>query len=233
MTNALSIVSTRVLSSPKVAQLEMKGWSFVQHDFISKVIQLPDTITPNTLKKNIVITSITGAKAFAQFLDQLDLEREDFKVFCISRGTKEYATALGLAIQGSAPNASGLADVILGHSEVKSVTHICSNLRRDELSEKLRSRSVEVHDIVVYQTVHTPVKLNAVYDAVLFFSPSAIDSFLSQNDLRQVPCFCIGATTAAHAKNKGYRTAIIAEAPSEDFLLEKVITYYTKDKAHA
>jgi uroporphyrinogen-III synthase len=52
------------------------------------------------------------------------------------------------------------------------------------------------------------------------------------NPLQQVPCFCIGKTTADYARQKGYQTTFIAEAPSEDFLFQSIIKYYSKSPAH-
>ncbi|MFZ5971489.1 MAG: uroporphyrinogen-III synthase [Bacteroidota bacterium] len=233
MTGSRTIVSTRKLASPTVEILQSNGCTLVQHDFISKVIHLPDHLTAASLQKNVVITSITGAKAFAGLLDKLQLDKSAFSVFCISRGTKEYATAVGFTIVGSAPHASALADVVLENKEVQSVTHICSNLKRGELSEKLSNSGVGVHDLVAYRTDWTPVKITPAYDGLIFFSPSAVDSFLSQNALHQVPCFCIGATTSDHAQKKGYKETIAAAAPSEEFLLKKLIAYYSKDTTHA
>jgi uroporphyrinogen-III synthase len=232
MSGGPHIVSTRQLTSGKLIDLQAKGWKFTLHDFISKVIQVPDDLTADQINKHVVLTSITGVKSFLQIAGQLHLTIADYLIYCISRGTKEYAAASGLTIKATALNASALADEILKDNEVKAVTHVSSNLRREELSDKLMKAGVQVHDVTAYRTEFTPIAIEASYDALVFFSPSAVDSFLTMNPLQQVPCFCIGKTTADYARQQGYRTTFMAEAPSEDFLLQSIINYYTKSPAH-
>ncbi len=232
MSNAPHIVSTRKLTSAKVDELQASGWKFTDHDFISKVIHVPTDLNAQDIHKHVVLTSITGVKAFLQITKQLRLDSADYIVYCISRGTKEYAIASGLNIKSTAPQASALADEILHDVEVKEVTHISSNLRRNELSEKLNNAGVAVQDVIAYRTEFTLVVIGLPYEGIIFFSPSAVDSFLTLNPMQQVPCFCIGQTTADHAKQKGYEHIHIPEAPSEDILLKTIVAYYSKTSAH-
>jgi len=226
------IVSTRKLTSGKLEELRAKGWKFSSHDFISKVIHVPTGLTAESINKHVVLTSITGVKSFLQIAERLQLSIADYIIYCISRGTKEYAAASGLNIKSTALNASLLADEILKDVEVKAVTHVSSNLRRDELSDKLNKAGVVVHDITAYRTEFTPIVVSKTYDAIVFFSPSALDSFLTQNQLQRVPCFCIGKTTADYASQKGYQQVYMADAPSEDILLQSIINYYSNTPAH-
>lgn len=226
------IISTRKLTSDKIEELQAKGWRFTQHDFISKIIQVPDDLTAASIHNHIVLTSITGVKSFLQIAAQLNLNLADYMIYCISRGTKEYAAATGLNIKETALNASALADEILKDMDVKAVTHVSSNLRRDELSDKLTKSGVAVQDVTAYQTGFTPVVIATTYDAIVFFSPSAIDSFLSINKFHNVPCFCIGNTTRDYAKQNGYQQVYVAEAPSENFLLQTIINFYSNTPAH-
>ena len=113
------------------------------------------------------------------------------------------------------------------------MTHVCSDRRRNELSEKLIEGGVHVHNLIAYRTEFTPVAIDQLYDGILFFSPSAVDSFLSVNTLQTVPCFCIGLTTGNHAKQKGYPFVYSPEAPTEDALLKLLTNYFHKTPAHA
>lgn len=226
MSSAPHIVSTRKLTSAKMHELQMAGWEFTDHDFISKLIHVPTELNAQSIHKHVVLTSITGVKAFLQIVKQLHLNSEDYIVYCISRGTREYAAASKLNIKSTAPTASALADEILRDVEVKTVTHVSSNLRREELSEKLKNAGVAVHNVIAYRTEFTPLVLGSSYDGIIFFSPSAVDSFLSLNPLQQVPCFCIGQTTADYAKQSGYKKTYIPVAPSEDILIQTIIEYY-------
>lgn len=220
------IVSTRRLTSGKVDELKKSGWKFTDHDFISKLIHIPADLQAQAICKYVVLTSITGVRAFLEITRQLQLDTDHYQVYCISRGTREYASASGLDIKSSAPNAFALANEILKDVEVKEVTHVSSNLRRDELSDKLNRAGVTVHDVIAYHTEFTPISIDHSYDAIIFFSPSAVDSFLSLNPLLQVPCFCLGKTTGDYAKQEGYHHTHIPEAPSEDILLKTIINYF-------
>ncbi len=228
----LHIVSTRKLTSDKVTELKAKGWKFTSHDFIGKVIDIPSGLNHQSICKHVVLTSITGAKAFLQITNQLGLDKSNYTVYCISRGTKEYVQTSGLSIKSTAPDASTLADEILRDVDVKEVVHIGGNLKRNELSEKLNSAGVAVHNVIAYRTEFTPVTIGISYQAIIFFSPSAVDSFLSHNPVLQVPCFCIGKTTADHAAQNGYQHTYIPDAPSEEILLNTIVAHYSKSQAH-
>lgn len=226
MSSAPHIVSTRRLTSVKVDELKARGWMFTDHDFISKLIHIPADLQAQAIRKHVVLTSITGVKAFLEITRQLQLDTDHYQVYCISRGTREYASASGLDIKSSAPNATALADEILKDVEVKEVTHVSSNLRRDELSDKLNKAGVTVHEVIAYRTEFTPIFIDHSYDAIIFFSPSAVDSFHSLNPLRHVTCFCLGKTTADYAKKEGYQHTYIPNAPSEDILLKTIMNYF-------
>ncbi len=233
MSIQLHIISTRSLHLNALEQLQHLGWKITLHDFISKKIELPVHVTLEVLTKNIVLTSQTGVEAFIELLKKLQVPLSDYHVHCIAQATKQAAVQAGLLVKTSAPNALLLADEILKYQEISSVTHICGNRRRDELSEKLNSGGVEVKDVVVYHTALTPISIDQAYDGLLFFSPSAIDSFLSANELKQVPCFCIGQTTENHAKQKGFIQTYIPEAPSEVAFVNLVIEHFTTTSVHA
>jgi uroporphyrinogen-III synthase len=232
MNKAPHIVSTRILTSTRMDVLKAKGWKFTSHDFISKVINIPTDLNTQAICRHVVLTSITGVKAFLQIVKELQLSSSSYTVYCISRGTNEYALASGLNIKSTAPHASALAEEIIKDTDVKEITHISSNLRRDELSEKLKRAGIAVQDVVSYSTEFTPVSIDPAYDAIVFFSPSAVDSFLSLNPLQPVACFCIGQTTADYARGKGYSHTFIPDAPSEDILLQTIVNHYSKAASH-
>jgi uroporphyrinogen-III synthase len=233
MIESLHILSTRSLQANAVEQLQHRAWRITLHDFVSKRIELPAHITAEVLNKNIVLTSQVGVEAFLTLIKKLQLSPADYQVHCISQATKNIAVQAGLFVKTSAPNALLLAEEILQHKDIRSVTHICSNRRRDEFSEKLYSDGVEVQDIVAYRTDLTPISIEQTYDALLFFSPSAVNSFLNANALKQVPCFCIGQTTESYAKQKGFIKTYIPEAPSEDALVNLLIEHFTTTSVHA
>jgi uroporphyrinogen-III synthase len=69
--------------------------------------------------------------------------------------------------------------------------------------------------------------LNKQYQALLFFSPSAIESFLRENVPAEEVVFCIGSTTAEYAK-KHFKEVIEAKVPSVESVLSSLNEYYSK-----
>jgi len=228
MTKPVNILSTRILDAESISRLEAKGFSIIQYDFIGKEIKIPSNLEISNLDKDIVFTSKMGVKAFKLMHKIHPFDLKGFRFHSLDRGTKEKALENGFKISITGKNASELGDRIIANGDIRSVTHICGNIRRKELSEKLKSAGINLQEAVVYSTELTPTSINDPYDAIVFFSPSAVDSFLSKNKLSPVTIFCIGETTAAFARQKGYEEIQLSENPSENSVIESVLEYYSK-----
>lgn len=229
MSNPLSILSTRNLTPESISALESTGIDLIQHNFIEKRIDIPKDLERGSIHKNIIFTSKMGVLAFKEMSSKMEIDPNSFIFHSLSHGTLKLANELGLQIKNSAGDAASLADKICEDKEIRSVTHICGNLRRNELREKLNNSGIEVQEIIAYSTISTPVIIDQNYDAIFFFSPSAVDSFLSLNGLRSVPCFCIGKTTSKYAAGKGYQEIFAPESPSEEALIECIFDHYLKN----
>jgi uroporphyrinogen-III synthase len=233
------VLSTRRLDPSLVDQAKKSGVELTQQDFISitPIIsnELAQEIKP-WIEKNdttyAIFTSINGVEAVKYYLEQWgDTNTPDWKVFCISGKTREAVTVTlpGAPIMATAEYGATLAQYILQHSEVKEVLFFCGNKRREELPSLLREAGITVHEIVVYQTEETPVVIQEDVDGVLFFSPSAVNSFFSTNELKKdTVCFAIGTTTtdalAQHTTNK----IITAATTSQASMLEAVQHYFQR-----
>jgi uroporphyrinogen-III synthase len=226
------IVSTKRLATELVEQLDRAGILTEQHDFIQTIIQVPDKIDSNQIQKFVVLTSKSAVNAWLAIAEHFCIKILDHPVFCIDQATKKEVIARNLTVQGEAKDSSSLADVITQDSSIQSMTYVCSGIRRDELSSKLRAKGVEVNEIIGYHTHPTPIKIIEPFQGVLFFSPSGVDSFLSLNEISSV-CFCIGDATAAHATSKGFKNVQVAELSTPESVIKKVIHYYSKNPVHA
>lgn len=84
-------------------------------------------------------------------------------------------------------------------------------------------RPLEV--VETYTTIEQP-KAIGNYDAVLFYSPSGVESYLQNNSLAQVTSFALGETTAQslqlHTDN-----IITASQPTIEHLIAAVRKYTT------
>ena len=65
----------------------------------------------------------------------------------------------------------------------------------DTLPEQLKTHGIPCHECLTYTTELTPQKLHKPYDGLLFFSPSAVKSFLKENHFAEEKIICIGSTT--------------------------------------
>ena len=69
------------------------------------------------------------------------------------------------------------------------------------------------------------------YDAVLFFSPSAVRSFFSANTVPDnVICFAVGGTTARTVREYGSYTVVTSASPSQEKMMEIVFDYFRNDQ---
>ena len=86
----------------------------------------------------------------------------------------------------------------------------------------LSENDIDVNEIEVYQTnmVHHNIEKN--YDGILFFSPSAVQSFFSTNKLNnKTILFAIGNTTASTIKKLSNNEVIVADEAGKSNLVEK------------
>lgn len=233
MNSAPHMMITRNKRLTREDDLEALGWKFTHHDFIRKTIEIPARLSSSHIQENITITSQTGVQAFVEILHRFKLNKANHIVFCIGNATKDLALHAGLVVHGSAPDARSLADEILKHPSVKSITHVAGSLRRGELYQTLEQSGVVVSEIVAYRTELTPTRLDVKVDGIVFYSPSAVESFLQENPLPKSACFCIGQTTADHAKRMGCEWVYSANAPTDEALLTLITGHFSKTIPHA
>lgn len=175
----------------------------------------------------VVFTSMNAVDAVTVFLDG---HKPAWNIYTLGTTTKNLVSAYfgEDKIMGTAADATALADIIVAEGLAEEVTFFCGDRRRDELPGILRKNDIEVNEIVVYQTIATPHKINKAYQGILFFSPSAVDSFFSINKVAaDTLIFAIGSTTAANIKKYTGNKIIVADEPGKENLVDKMITYFT------
>lgn len=128
-------------------------------------------------------------------------------------------------IFGEAINATQLAQRIIDNEETE-VIFFCGNQRRDELPNMLQQQAINVTEVLVYETIETPVEINEQYQGILFFSPSAVKSFFSKNNLSEsTDLFAIGTTTAATCKQFANNKVFIASKPNKELLAQQAMNH--------
>lgn len=235
----VTVTSTKKLKPALITAAGAKGFDIVDHDFI----QINPIWTEETQEafrqllssgtRHVAFTSSHAIESLQPYLSAATNEYKSWKIFCLTGRTKESVIALlhgNENIVAEADNAQTLARMILEQGTTNLI-FFCGNLRRDELPETLRAAGVQVHEMVVYETVLLPV-VTAPADAVLFFSPSAVESFFSVNQLKpETVCFAIGATTATAVKEKTGNRVVVSDVPSQEAVIACLYTYF-KNKKH-
>jgi uroporphyrinogen-III synthase len=183
-------------------------------------------------KQFVVFTSRNAVLSLKKYVHEyINPFEVNWKIFSLSSKTREVLDqdleTFG-TIVAVAEDSKALAQKII-ETDTKEVIFFCGNKRRDELPEILRKASIKVHEVVVYETVETPILADDDYDAVLFFSPSAVQSFFSVNQLNNhTVCFAIGQTTADSIAAACNNKVFVGRSPRQELLLQEVINYFKR-----
>jgi uroporphyrinogen-III synthase len=183
-------------------------------------------------KRNVAFTSANAVKIVDELLHPHDTALvTEWKIFCLSGRTRQMvmnAHLLKHDIIAESANARSLAEEIVA-SEVKEIVFFCGNRRRDELPDLLKRHGVAVHEVIVYETIERPVVVSGEFDVVIFFSPSAVESFFSCNRLPALTvCVAIGETTAKSIAEYTTNKVITSAVQDAEAVLNTAIEYLNK-----
>lgn len=246
------ILSTRHLTDSSVAVAGESGIHIDVQDFIQiKPLTVPALkgTTPgwnNTTISDIfqaphitVFTSANAVKVLEQHYFSVNgfrnnglltvFHRNDANICCISGKTLEKAKEVfpDCKILASSPYGSELAEAIISLGNITEVNFFCGNQRRDELPGGLKKAGITVNEYVIYENLPSPTVTAEDYDGVLFFSPSAVKSYLSANRLPlKTVCFAIGRTTATELREYTDNKIIMSTNISEDAMVQTAIFYF-------
>lgn len=176
------------------------GFTIIEREFISIEYQVNDSIAAQlaSLGEYLVLTSRHAVNGIIRNMESQPFTLDGRKIFCLENETLRAASLLGdNRVIATAPNARALAERIKEEG-VKEISFIAGNRRRDELPGILAAAGVKVDEVQVYETKLAGTRVTDSYECVLFFSPSAAESFFGSNQLPAgIPCCCIGSSTAA------------------------------------
>lgn len=212
-----SVLSTKKLSNTQRELLIERGIKIFEYDAI-EVANLDFEVPENM--ENAIFTSQNAVKSF--FLDKDRITTKDYKCFCVGIKTKQLLEENGQNVVKSANNASELAKYIVENHKNEQFFFFCGNLRRDEIPSVLKSAKIPVFEVNTYETVSKSFKFDEKWDKILFFSPSGVVSFTSENNMENSLAICIGETTASEAK-KHTTNIIISKETTVESVLNEVI----------
>ena len=220
MRNSIQILATKILSANQKQELVKAHFKVIEADFIKTETE---NFELTELNDNLIFTSQNAVRSFLKNPKQEELKSKN--VFCVGLKTKIVLSEAGFNVVAYTGYASDLAEIITLIYANESYTFFSGNLRKDTLPKALAEAGIKFNEIQVYKTSLTPHKIKETVDAILFFSPSGVESYLKENKIKKETCFCIGETTA-QALEKITKNIVIAAQPSIEDVIEDVIEEY-------
>lgn len=194
MTN---ILSTKKLSKDQIQLFENSGLSIVDENFI-----VTSSVPFKLLQKNelLIFTSQNAVNSVVNSNFYSELIKNN--CLCVGIKTKKLLEKKGFNVLEFTDYATELAEIIEEKYAKKSFTFFSGNLRQETLPNLFKKNKMVYNEVVVYETTLKPKKITEKIDGIMFFSPSAIESYLIENEIKNEMCFCIGTTTAKALENK-------------------------------
>lgn len=220
MSKQIQILSTKTLSKVQKQELVNANFNVVEADFISTQNQ---SFELKDIFDNLIITSQNAAQSILLHSKCEELKTKN--VFCVGLKTKALLEENGFNVIVYVDYASDLAEIITLIYSIESYTFFSGNLRKETLPKALKEAKIKFNEIQVYETTLTPQKIKTTVDGILFFSPSAVESYLKDNKIKAEICFCIGNTTA-ESLDKVTKNIIVADQPSVENVIYDVIEEY-------
>ena len=220
MDNPIQILSTKILTDIQKKALLDANFSVIDADFIQTKNQ---DFELTQLQDNLIFTSQNAAQSV--LLHPKSNELNSKNVFCVGLKTKALLEENGFNVIVYVDYASDLAEIITLIYSNESYTFFSGNLRKETLPKALKEAKITFNKIQVYETTLTPQKIKSPFEAILFFSPSGVESYLKENTIKKELCFCIGETTA-EALPKTVKNIIVAAQPSIEDVIEDAIAEF-------
>ena len=229
--NNIRILSTRPLAHTTMLDAEELEVKMDIASFI-ETRTIIDKISGNRILQlahqeiAVVFTSMNAAEAVIDCLKAINAEPA-WTIYTLGGVTntilENYFT--GSEIFSAAINGVQLARNIIENEE-EEVVFFCGNRRRDELPMLLQQQQIKLEEVVVYETIETPVKIETKYDGILFFSPSAVQSFFKINSVAEKTIlFAIGSTTAEAIKQMSNNKVLVGKHPHKENLAKLAMNY--------
>lgn len=220
MKDPIRIVSTKKLSEKQKQQLLSVNFSVFDEDFIriqNKGFEI------DSLNDFLIFTSQNAVESVLRNKKATEIKTK--KCFCVGEKTKALLEQNDFEVIEFSEYAAELASLICNQYSKNGFTFFCGTMRRDVLPDALQLADIKLDEVMVYETILTTHKIDFVPNGILFFSPSAVESYLQENKIDDEICFCIGNTTAECLK---YVTTnrIIANQPTVESAIMKCIEYY-------
>ena len=222
MSKKIKILSTKLLREATMSQLAAAGIAVVAKPFIR--IDIPGQITlPRAQRADAIITSVNAVKALTGIRQLLPPFQT---VYCIAGSTEAMVKETFDAEVISRTYAAELVEVIVSAAHIYPLWFFKGDKALPTIPEGLTKAGITFEAIEVYQNMAIPHMLKEDFEAILFFSPTAVESFMQYNIIPDnTITFAIGKTTAA-ALAPFAKQVVISETTSETAVAKAVVNYF-------
>lgn len=148
--------------------------------------------------------------------------------YCVGEKTKLALIKNGQKVIKMSNNSLKLAVFLTNNRKNEKYVFCRGSIINKDFSDFFYTNEMNLNEVPVYKTELVPKKIESILDGIMFFSPSAIKSFLKKNTLNSSECFCIGKTTSAFAKNFSSKIHYSHE-PSVENVINQTINFFKNE----
>jgi uroporphyrinogen-III synthase len=214
----VKLLSTKILTHQQQLFLEKAGCQVTAYDAI-QIRPIPFE-APNKIE-NAIFTSKHAVEAVS------DKKINIKQCFCVGPKTSEVLVENGRKVQFIAKNASELAKFITKYHQNDTFYIFSGSLSLNTIPSELKKAKISYFDVKTYKTELNLMKFDDIFEKILFFSPSGVQSFTHFNTLKNSSAICIGETTATEAKKHTNNVSV-----AQDTTIESVLESAIKSTIH-
>lgn len=211
------LLSTKVLSDAEIRLLEGAGWQVDHYDAIT-IEFLTTAVAP--VDHLLIFSSRNAVVGFFNSFSKQNLSA--CRCLCVGNGAAGMLIEKGMTVLETFPTATELAGSLANKYPGNSFVYYCGNMRLDLIPDTLNDLGLSWQEATVYRTLLNPKKWDRLYDAVLFFSPSAVQSYVALNLMGTATGYCIGKTTA-EALEKYTNRVLCPKTPDRKSLMDLLL----------
>ena len=222
MENKICVLSTKKIKSNQKQFLLNADFSVLEADFI-KITSLPFQIKNNPTL--LLFTSQNGVKSVLE--NNKVNELKQIPSICVGSKTRKLLEDYGFTVLETKEYAEELAPIIQQEFSKAHIAFFAGNIRRSTLPDAMNKATISFDEYTVYTNSENPIEIVAETNALLFYSPSGIRSYLKRNTITNQMCFCIGTTTADALKGISENIVIATQQTVENVIVQ-CINYYKR-----
>jgi hydroxymethylbilane synthase len=165
----------------------------------------------------------TSPKCVHHFFEQDLLIPEVCRVAALGSGTADALKKCGIQVSfvGADGDVRQTAERFLAQVKGKSVLFPTA-LAGLRTVQHVLGDAVEVHNVIVYETIANPRFEGVNADIAVFTSPMNVEIASGKTDLSNITCVAIGNTTAEALRNEGCKHIVISPFTNEQALADVV-----------